>query len=154
MYRPLEHDYIGLSEASSMERSSPTETEKEKFLNLKETELRLGLPGSESPDRKALFGKEKEEKTNGYYSLSPLKNFPSGSKRGFSDAIDDSGKWVFSVNGGSEADLGKNGLENKNTQKPCLDGSNKKEIVSHVEEKKTQVSPVNQLGSCTPPASK
>ncbi|KAI8529578.1 hypothetical protein RHMOL_Rhmol12G0235600 [Rhododendron molle] len=157
MSRPLEQDYIGLSEASSLDRS-PTEAEKENVLNLKETELRLGLPGSESPERKAgagvsLFGKDKEEKTNGYYSLSPLKNFSSGSKRGFSDAIDGSGKWVFSVNGGSEADLGKNGSENKNTQKPCLDGSNMKEVVSHVEGKKTQVSPVNQLGS-TPPAAK
>ncbi|KAG5523459.1 hypothetical protein RHGRI_035313 [Rhododendron griersonianum] len=157
MSRPLEQDYIGLSEASSLDRS-PTEAEKENVLNLKETELRLGLPGSESPERKAgpgvsLFGKDKEEKTNGYYSLSPLKNFSSGSKRGFSDAIDGSGKWVFSVNGGSEADLGKNGSENKNTQKPCLDGSNMKEVVSHVEEKKTQVSPVKQLGSA-PPAAK
>uniref|UniRef100_A0A5B6ZRQ6 Auxin-responsive protein n=1 Tax=Davidia involucrata TaxID=16924 RepID=A0A5B6ZRQ6_DAVIN len=129
--------YIGLSETCSMERSSEkissssscnvsTEDEKDSALNLKETELRLGLPGSESPERKAglgmsLFGKDLEDKTNGY-SLSPLKNFVSGAKRGFSDAIDVSGKWGF-----SEVDLAKSallfsprgrngGLENKNVQ--------------------------------------
>ncbi|XP_010249636.1 PREDICTED: auxin-responsive protein IAA27 [Nelumbo nucifera] len=123
MSRPLEHDYIGLSEVSSMEDSekissssstvSTEEEEKKNALNLKETELRLGLPGSESPERKAdarvgisLLGRTVEDK-NGY-SLSVLKNFVSGAKRGFSDAIDDSGKWVFSgAPSGSEVDLGK-----------------------------------------------
>jgi len=147
MSRPLEHDYIGLSEASSKERS-PTENETKNVLNFKETELRLGLPGSESTERKA--------GTNGYYNLGHLKNFVSGSKRGFSDTIDGSGKWVFSV--GSEVDLGKNGLENNNTHKPGLAGSNMKEEVASpspkpVQEKKTQASSVNQLGSA-PPAAK
>ncbi|XP_019193748.1 PREDICTED: auxin-responsive protein IAA27-like isoform X2 [Ipomoea nil] len=120
---PLEHDYIGLSEASSMERSSEkisssgssstvcTEVEESNDLNLKETELRLGLPGSESPERKAgaagagvcLFGKDLEDRSVGF---SPLKNFVSGAKRGFSDAIDGSGKWNLSMNGGSESDWG------------------------------------------------
>uniref|UniRef100_A0A5B6ZT92 Auxin-responsive protein n=1 Tax=Davidia involucrata TaxID=16924 RepID=A0A5B6ZT92_DAVIN len=152
--------YIGLSETCSMERSSEkissssscnvsTEDEKDSALNLKETELRLGLPGSESPERKAglgmsLFGKDLEDKTNGY-SLSPLKNFVSGAKRGFSDAIDVSGKWGF-----SEVDLAKSallfsprgrngGLENKNVQQST------KELVPHspkpLQEKTTQVSP-------------
>lgn len=122
---PLEHDYIGLSEASSMERSSEkisssgssstvcTEVEESNDLNLKQTELRLGLPGSESPERKAppgaagvcLFGKDLEDKSLGF---SPLKNFVSGDKRGFSDAIGGSGKWNLSMNGGgSESDWGK-----------------------------------------------
>ncbi|GFS41042.1 phytochrome-associated protein 2 [Actinidia rufa] len=49
MSKPLqEHDYIGLSEGPSMETS-----EKNKGLNLKATELRLGLPGSESPERES-----------------------------------------------------------------------------------------------------
>ncbi|PHT60901.1 hypothetical protein T459_35250 [Capsicum annuum] len=51
-----------------------------KDLNFKATELRLGLPGSESPP-------------NGV-----LKNFPSGAKRGFLDT------WDF----GSEVDFAKN----------------------------------------------
>ena len=114
---PLEHDYIGLTETSSMERSSEklsssssstlsTEDVKSSSLNLKETELRLGLPGSESPERKvSLFGKDLEDKHNGY-SLSPLKNLVSGAKRGFSDAIDgSSGNWAFSMSNGSEVDL-------------------------------------------------
>ncbi|PON46904.1 AUX/IAA protein [Parasponia andersonii] len=121
MPNPLEHDYIGRTESSSMERSSEKlsssssstlSEEKSSACNLKETELRLGLPGSRSPERKpgfgvSLFGKDLEEKLNGY-SQNGSKNVESGVKRGFSDAIDgSSGKWVFSVCDGSEADLGK-----------------------------------------------
>ncbi|KAI4355614.1 hypothetical protein L6164_004370 [Bauhinia variegata] len=121
MSAPLEHDYIGLAENPSMERSSEkipssasstlsSEDEKSSSLNFKETELRLGLPGCKSPERKpatgvSLFGKDLQ---NGCSSASPLKNLVSGAKRGFSDAIDgSSGKWVFSVSDGSEVDLGK-----------------------------------------------
>ncbi|KAK9269312.1 hypothetical protein L1049_001083 [Liquidambar formosana] len=69
-------------------------------LNLKATELRLGLPGSESPERSDKVG----------HSLGVLKNLVSGAKRGFSDTIGNgSGKWVFSGVGGSEADLVKSG---------------------------------------------
>ncbi|XP_057473345.1 auxin-responsive protein IAA27-like [Actinidia eriantha] len=159
MSKPLEHDYIGLSESSSMERSSDklssssssiivsSEDEKNNVLNFKDTELCLGLPG---------LWKELEDKPNGY-CLSPMKNFVSGSKRGFSDAIDGSGKWVFSINGGSEADLGKNvhllspmieknGSENISTQQSCLGGTSmSKEVVpcspqKSVLEKKTHAS--------------
>ncbi|XP_062156534.1 auxin-responsive protein IAA27-like isoform X2 [Alnus glutinosa] len=170
---PLEHNYIGLTETSPMERSSDmlssstsstlsTEDEKSSALNLMETELRLGLPGSESPERKpgpgvSLFGKDLEDRNNGY-SLSPLKNPVSGAKRGFSDAIDgSSGKWVFSLGNGSEVDLfspgggngGKplGGLEGKhNTQNSCPSATpNMKEAASvpqslkPVQEKKPQV---------------
>ncbi|XP_019151378.1 PREDICTED: auxin-responsive protein IAA3-like isoform X2 [Ipomoea nil] len=97
MSKPLEeHDYIGLSESPSMETSekscvSSVESERKgKDLNLKATELRLGLPGSESPER---------------------DNGPVGvlrAKRGFSDTINGgSGKWVFPGSGGSEADIPK-----------------------------------------------
>ncbi|KDP37265.1 hypothetical protein JCGZ_06321 [Jatropha curcas] len=154
---PKEHDYIGLSETSSpMERisdklssssssSSTLSTEENSnknktSLNLKETELRLGLPGSQSPERKpltgvSLFGKDIETNNNGY-SLSSLKNLVSGAKRGFSDAIDSSsGKWVFSVNNGSETDLSKGAVlfsprgDNGNTQKYCESEPAKKEVV-------------------------
>ena len=182
---PLEHDYIGLSEAPSMERTSDkisssssstisSESEKSIALNLKETELRLGLPGSESPERKpqlgvSLFGKDLEDKTNGY-SLGPLKSFVSGAKRGFSDAIDGSGQWVFSVNGGSEVDLGKGavlfsprggngvkplgGLDNNNAQKSCMSGPAMKDVAvpsspKSVQEKKP---PANEHASA--PAAK
>lgn len=169
MSTPLEHDYIGLSETCTMERSSGNNNN---VLNLKETELRLGLPGSESPERKAglgvsHFGKDLEDNKTSGFSLSPLKNFFSGAKRGFSDAIDGSGKWTLSVNGGSEADLpkgsvlfspsgGNGGLENNTSQKSCLPaGFSMKEASmaspsKPVEEKKT--SPTNE--NITAPASK
>ncbi|GFZ08067.1 indoleacetic acid-induced protein 8 [Actinidia rufa] len=112
MSKPLEHDYIGLSEASSMERSSDklsssssstivsSEDDTNNVLNFKDTDLTLFV----------------------------------GLKGAFSDAIDGSRKWVFSVNGGSEVDLGKNahllspkigktGLENNSTQQSCLGGT-------------------------------
>ncbi|GLT52843.1 hypothetical protein SLA2020_261600 [Shorea laevis] len=183
---PLEHNYIGLTETCSMERSSEklsssssstlsSEDEKSSALNLKETELRLGLPGSESPERKAgpgvsIFGKDLEDKNNGY-SLSPLKNLVSGAKRGFSDAIDgSSGKWVFSLGNGSEVDLFSHGGGNggnplggieakQNTQKSCLSATpNMKEAASvpqspkPVQDKKPQVPAANEQGSA--PAAK
>ncbi|XP_028789449.1 auxin-responsive protein IAA27 [Neltuma alba] len=145
MSKPLEHDYIGLaaSENPSMEKhsekiSSPSsaasstlssEKENSSSLNFKETELRLGPPGSDSPppplERKSgtgisLFGKDLQSNhnntdsnaNNAFCSSSPLKNNVAGAKRGFSDTIDgieSSGKWSFPVSDkiGSEADLGK-----------------------------------------------
>lgn len=176
---PLEHDYIGLTETSSMERSSDKnssssstlsteEDEKSPAFNLTETELRLGLPGSQSPDRKpglgvSLFGKDLEEKHNGY-SPNASKSVVSGAKRGFSDAIDGScEKWVFSVSNGSEADLSKGaalfsprggnggnpvgGLDNKCcTKQSCASTPTMKEVVSvpqspkPAQEKKLEVS--------------
>ncbi|XP_047323718.1 auxin-responsive protein IAA27-like [Impatiens glandulifera] len=94
-----EHDYIGLSGIPSMETSEKLlqGSEINKGLNLKATELRLGLPGSESPER----------------DLTHLKGFISGAKRGFFDttinSASGSGKWVLSGNDGSELDLSKNG---------------------------------------------
>jgi auxin-responsive protein IAA len=105
MSTPLEHDYIGLTDNTSMEKTSSS-------LNFKETELRLGLPGCESPDRKqvttasggrvSFFG----NKNLNINVCSPLKNLVAnvGAKRGFSDAIDESSsKWIFSVNDESQA---------------------------------------------------
>lgn len=189
---PLEHKYIGLSDTSSMERSSDklssstsstlsSEDEKSCALNLKETELRLGLPGSQSPERKpgigvSLFGKDLEDMTNGF-SPSPLKNPVSGAKRGFSDAIDGpTGKWVVSTGNGSEVDLGKGvalfsprggnggkslgGLDGKsNTQQPCpsatptiKEASTVPQSPKPVQEKKSQTPAANEPGSA--PAAK
>nr|GFC84406.1 auxin-responsive protein IAA27-like [Tanacetum cinerariifolium] len=70
---PLEHDYIGLSDASrsSVESSNiSSDSETNNVLNLKATELSLGLPG---------FSKNFEE------PVSVAKNFMLGAKRGFSD---------------------------------------------------------------------
>ncbi|XP_027344253.1 auxin-responsive protein IAA27-like isoform X2 [Abrus precatorius] len=115
MSTPLEHDYIGLGETPSMDGSSSSAVtaSETSSLNFKETELRLGLPGTESPERKtgcglSLFGKDLQKKHNVCSVASPLKNLVAGAKRGFSDAIDgSSGKWGFSVSDGSDVDLGK-----------------------------------------------
>ncbi|KAJ9548905.1 hypothetical protein OSB04_021448 [Centaurea solstitialis] len=85
-----EHDYIGLSEVN-MEKKGCDQiiggsNKNNNDLNLKATELRLGLPGSESPEREA------------------VKSLVAGAKRGFSDTVNNGNggcsKWVFSVNGG------------------------------------------------------
>ncbi|EOY30726.1 Phytochrome-associated protein 2 isoform 2 [Theobroma cacao] len=94
MSKPIEHDYIGLSEQQlpSMEKSSDAGNKKN-GLHLKATELRLGLPGSESPERE-----------DHDHKLLSLKSFVSGAKRGFSDTLNGGGKWVFGggSGGGSE----------------------------------------------------
>ncbi|XP_057773087.1 auxin-responsive protein IAA27-like isoform X2 [Salvia miltiorrhiza] len=116
---PQEHDYIGLSEPLPSEKSSDkmaaapspsSNDERNSVFNLKETELRLGLPGSEAPERKggigigvSLFGKDLKDESK------CVKSFVSGAKRGFSDAINGAGKWGLSINGESGADLMKNG---------------------------------------------
>lgn len=93
-----ERNYLGLSDSSSLESSSITVVPKEhnSSLNLKATELRLGLPGSQSPERGSkliiLSSETFDEKT--LFPLLPSKDGicsssqVSGSKRGFSDTID------------------------------------------------------------------
>ncbi|XP_028245107.1 auxin-responsive protein IAA27-like isoform X2 [Glycine soja] len=116
----------GLSEAPSMEKScdkisssvssnlSSEDENTTSSLNFKETELRLGLPGCDSPENNnksgvSLFGKDLQKKNNGYSSASST---PSNKnlKRGFPDAISSSssssGKWIFSASdAATEADL-------------------------------------------------
>ncbi|WCJ35649.1 Auxin-responsive protein IAA8 [Euphorbia peplus] len=96
-----ERNYMGLSDCSSVDSSVvvPSVAEGSKgHLNLKATELRLGLPGSRSPERNAelclLNSTQIDEKplfplhpsNDGHY-CSPQKNIISGNKRGFSDAM-------------------------------------------------------------------
>lgn len=88
-----ELDYISSSEAE-MEKITHKQD-----LNLKATELRLGLPGSESPERNTINGG----------GTAALKILVSGAKRVFSDTIKtSSGTWGFSDNGGSEVDFVRN----------------------------------------------
>ncbi|KAK8936190.1 Auxin-responsive protein IAA27 [Platanthera zijinensis] len=96
MSPPLELDYIGLAQFSPADKLSSGIGE-----NLRETELRLGLPGSDPPNRKENLG----------LTLGPQlpKGHSSGAKRGFSDAIDGSKKWDFSVSGGSDTEMEKGG---------------------------------------------
>ncbi|RRT55945.1 hypothetical protein BHE74_00014541 [Ensete ventricosum] len=90
MTPPLEHDYLGLSE-------SPGELSG----NLKDTELRLGLPGSESPERVDGGGAG--------LTLGLPKSFVSGAKRGFSDAIDGPDEWGLPGVNGSDGEQGTGG---------------------------------------------
>lgn len=108
MSRPLEHDYIGLSEVSSIEKTSDktknsgfTDKNDSKSLNFKATELRLGLPGSQSPER---VDADNNDDENGFnYKVGKINNLISGAKRGFSYAINGaSNNWVMSENGGSD----------------------------------------------------
>ncbi|XP_065016468.1 auxin-responsive protein IAA17-like [Musa acuminata AAA Group] len=100
---PLEHDYIGLSELHCPAAAAGIGGggAEDGALNLKDTELRLGLPGSEPAERKDEVG----------LTLGRLpKVFVSGAKRGFSDAIDGAGKWGLAAGGGgSEVEGGKGG---------------------------------------------
>lgn len=96
-----ERNYMGLSDCSSVDSStiSTTSEDNSSSLNLKATELRLGLPGSQSPargpelcllssaklDEKPLFPLHPSKDNN--YVLSQ-KTVVSGNKRGFSDAMD------------------------------------------------------------------
>ncbi|KAJ8483993.1 hypothetical protein OPV22_016478 [Ensete ventricosum] len=92
MTPPLEHDYIGLSERPDKLSSA----------NLKDTELRLGLPGSDSPERVDGGGTG--------LTLGLPKSFVSGSKRGFSDAIDGPREWGLPGVNRSEVEPGKGGV--------------------------------------------
>lgn len=95
-----ERNYMGLSDCSSVDSSkvSTVSGGSKSSLNLKATDLRLGLPGSQSPERDSelrLISTQLDEKPlfplhpikDGNYS-SLQKTVVSGNKRGFSDAMD------------------------------------------------------------------
>ncbi|KAE8010453.1 hypothetical protein FH972_006824 [Carpinus fangiana] len=121
-----ERNYMGLSDCSSVDSSpvSSLSEEKKNNLNLKATELRLGLPGSQSPDRipelcllntgkldeKPLFPLLPSKEG---ICLSSQKNVVSGNKRGFSDTVDGfsevkssvytAGNWMYHAVSDSES---------------------------------------------------
>lgn len=115
--------------------------ETNKGLNLKATELRLGLPGSESPERN---NSEEKDGKSGYSHL-----VTSGAKRVFSDTINGgSGKWVFSGNAGSDGEVAQNGaLFSPRGGAKILGGGGaesnivKESVVSVPEKKKDQAAP-------------
>ncbi|KAK4261442.1 hypothetical protein QN277_004438 [Acacia crassicarpa] len=91
-----ERNYLGLSDCSSVDSSTvPSDSdEKRNNLNLKATELRLGLPGSQSPERDDSSTKLDEKPlfpllpTKDGICLLSQKTVITGNKRGFSDTID------------------------------------------------------------------
>ncbi|CAI9114162.1 OLC1v1014824C4 [Oldenlandia corymbosa var. corymbosa] len=174
MSATIEQDYIGLSAAerspdkistaSSTSSNLCPEDEKSSALNLKETELRLGLPGSESPERKDVVG---PPSYGSGVALLFGKTCVSGAKRGFSDAIDGSGKWNLSINGGGSGkdvilfaplggESGGDGVKNFNTLQSCLPGTSLKEVssgpdpVKPIEDKKIVSSSVKEHGIGAP----
>ncbi|XP_061351397.1 auxin-responsive protein IAA9-like isoform X1 [Gastrolobium bilobum] len=93
-----ERNYMGLSDCSSVDSSVPSFSDESKSkLNMKATELRLGLPGSQSPERDSDFclrsSIQFDEKP--LFPLRPsiddhhssAKTALLGNKRGFSDAM-------------------------------------------------------------------
>ncbi|KAL2348965.1 hypothetical protein Fmac_002965 [Flemingia macrophylla] len=112
-----ERNYLGLSECSSVDSCSSTVPsmcdEKKENMNLKATELRLGLPGSQSPERDpnlyTLSSATFDEKP--LFPLLPTKDgicssqktgtaAVSGNKRGFADTIDGFSQGKFTGNTG------------------------------------------------------
>ncbi|CAL0314138.1 unnamed protein product [Lupinus luteus] len=110
-----ERNYMGLSDCSSVDSSSPIvpsfSDEKKGILNLKATELRLGLPGSQSPERNpdlySLSSAKLDEKP--LFPLLPMKDgiclssqktVVSGNKRGFADTMDGFPQGKFTGNTG------------------------------------------------------
>ncbi|KAK8642608.1 hypothetical protein V6N13_011945 [Hibiscus sabdariffa] len=113
-----ERNYMGLSDCSSICSSvvNPGSDGSNVSLNLKATELRLGLPGSQSPERKpelCLLGSAQlDEKP--FFPLHPSsdghcfasqKTVVSGNKRGFSDAMDGFSEGNFFANSKVDAVL-------------------------------------------------
>ncbi|CAN8264216.1 unnamed protein product [Cochlearia groenlandica] len=96
-----EHNYLGLSDSSSVGSSTLLVLAEDDKANisLKATELTLGLPGSRSPTRDTELNLLSPGKLDAkpFFPLLPSKdeicsstqkNFASGSKRGFSDTMD------------------------------------------------------------------
>lgn len=99
-----ERNYLGLSDCSSVDSSavsgkSNTGAQANK-LNMKATELRLGLPGSQSPEREL----DKKPLFPLLPSKDGIKSVVLGNKRGFYDAINgfSDEKWMFHMTGPDE----------------------------------------------------
>lgn len=103
-----ERNYLGLSDGSSADSSTvPSDSdEKRDNLNLKATELRLGLPGSQSPERYDSSTKLDEKPlfpllpTNDGICPLSQKTVITGNKRGFSDTMDGFPEGKFPGNSG------------------------------------------------------
>ena len=123
-----ERNYLGLSDCSSVDSSTgPTLSDgKKENLNFKATELTLGLPGSQSPERDSELYISSSAKLDEkpLFPLLPSKDgicsssqkiVVSGNKRGFSDAMDeftevksspyDEGNWRFDANDVSDSPI-------------------------------------------------
>ncbi|KAJ6914087.1 auxin-responsive protein IAA27-like isoform X4 [Populus alba x Populus x berolinensis] len=116
-----------------------TSTTAFKGLNLKATKLRLGLPGSDSPER----GNENQQlgfSLNNNNNNSKDKSFVSGARRGFSVAIHGGpANWVFSGNAGSDPNFS---LRGAHSGKEGFPHSSK----AVVQENKSQSQSIDSIG--------
>ncbi|GER30745.1 auxin-responsive protein [Striga asiatica] len=119
-----ERNYLGLSDCSSVDSStvSSSPDEGKTNLNLKATELRLGLPGSQSPKRDLDFSplssvNKLDEKQ--LFPLVPNTVIVSGNKRGFSDTVN--ANWMFNADSG----LPKTTVKKEAPEKDTVEFSNK-----------------------------
>lgn len=109
-----ERNYMGLSDCSAVDCSvvSSVSDPSKRTLNLKATELRLGLPGSQSPERDPELRQSSaqlDEKplfplhpSSDHFNQSQ-KTVVTGNKRGFSDAMDGFSEGKYATN--SEVNL-------------------------------------------------
>ncbi|KAJ7965852.1 Auxin-responsive protein [Quillaja saponaria] len=113
-----ERNYMGLSDCSSVDSSvvSTVSIESKSNMNLKATELRLGLPGSRSPERDTglclTSSTQLDEKplfplrpSNDDHHSPSRKTAVLGNKRGFSDAMSGFSEAKFLVNSDVKAVL-------------------------------------------------
>ncbi|KAI3726400.1 hypothetical protein L1987_66197 [Smallanthus sonchifolius] len=165
-----ERNYLGLSDCSSVDSSavSGISEVKRNNLNLKATELRLGLPGSQSPERDVdvdlISSESLDEKP--LFPLLPSKdgicsgsqkNFVSGNKRGFSDTIDE-GKWMFG-SPGTDSDASKSLVQGKftsnaNGAQPAMIKDATSKVVAQEQAHATFGTSLNKVNTSNPPAAK
>ncbi|XP_044470189.1 auxin-responsive protein IAA9-like isoform X2 [Mangifera indica] len=123
-------NYLGFSDCSSVDSSAASSLldDSKNKLNFKATELRLGLPGSQSPDRAPKLSLISAEKFDEMllFPLLPVKdgicatsqkNVVSGNKRGFSDTMDRFSEGKFPGNSGMNVKLS---TRSSGTQQPVM----------------------------------
>ncbi|KAF5778778.1 putative transcription factor interactor and regulator AUX-IAA family [Helianthus annuus] len=159
-----ERNYLGLSDCSSVDSSNVPSP----CLNLKATELRLGLPGSQSPDRdpeSSLTSSEKLDEKPLFPLLpsidgicsSSTKTVVSGHKRIFTDAMDScseikglsDGSWLSAASG-SDSDPSKSVIQGKFSTNSNVKGN----VSSGDQVAKGVTTNLNKVNASNPPAAK
>ncbi|PWA85194.1 indole-3-acetic acid inducible 9 [Artemisia annua] len=151
-----ERNYLGLSDCSSVDSTAVSRIN----LNLKATELRLGLPGSQSPERDADSDNLDEKQL---FPLLPSKDgicsgsqkiVGSGSKRGFADTIE--GNWMFGSSG-TDSDVQGKFTSNANVNVKMTSGAQPavtKDAASKVAQSLNKVNGSGSGSGSNPPAAK
>lgn len=180
-----ERNYLGLSDCSSVDSSAVSSISevKRNNLNLKATELRLGLPGSQSPERDPEVNLATSESLDEkpLFPLLPSKDgicsgsqkvVVSGNKRGFSDTIDgysetkgfSEGNWMFGSSG-TDSDASKSLVQGKFASNANVKGmlssgaqpASIKDATSKVAPEQTRATygtSLNKVNCSNPPAAK